>query len=106
MKQLDVSADRSYVSVGPGNLWYDVYSGLEGKNLAVVGGRVADIGVGGLTLGGGISFFTGKRGWACDNVLAYEMVTSEGDILEVTYESYPDLFWALRGESELCDFLW
>lgn len=38
--------------VGAGNRWLDVYSKLDPMGLSVVGGRVAEIGVGGLTLGG------------------------------------------------------
>jgi hypothetical protein len=39
------------------------------------------------------------RGWACDNIRNYEIVTAQGEILNVNYQSYPDLFWALRGGS-------
>ncbi len=63
----------------------------------VVGGRDAEIGVGGLTLGGGISWFSGRRGWALDGVKNYEVVVASGEILDVNLESYPDLYWALRG---------
>ena len=52
LKQIVVSADRSFTKVGAGNHWADVYSRLDPLGLSVVGGRVADIGVGGLTLGG------------------------------------------------------
>lgn len=51
----------------------------------------------GLILGGGISFFSNKHGWACDNVASYEVVTASGKIINVSYTSYPDLYWALRG---------
>lgn len=73
LKQVTVSADKTQTSVGPGNRWFDVYSKLQPQGLTVIGGRVSDIGVGGLTLGGGISFFSGRYGWACDNVNTYEV---------------------------------
>lgn len=73
MNSVTVSADQTQASYGAGNRWIDVYSKLETMGLAVIGGRVADIGVGGLTLGGGISFFSGRFGWACDNVNNYEV---------------------------------
>lgn len=73
LNQVTVSADQTQTSIGPGNRWYDVYSKLERMGLSVIGGRVSDIGVGGLTLGGGISFFSGRFGWACDNVNTYEV---------------------------------
>lgn len=51
-----------------------------------------------MTLGGGISFFSGRYGWACDNVNTYEVVFADGSIHEVNYSSpYSDLYWALRG---------
>jgi FAD/FMN-containing dehydrogenase len=59
--------------------------------------KVAAIGVGGLTTGGGISFFSNQYGWACDNVASYEVVTASGIIVTASPQSYPDLYWALRG---------
>jgi FAD/FMN-containing dehydrogenase len=53
--------------------------------------------VGGLTLGGGISHFANKYGWACDNVESYEVVTASGIIVTASATKYPDLYWALRG---------
>jgi FAD/FMN-containing dehydrogenase len=98
LNDITVSADRKQASLGPGNVWYDVYSTLSPMGLTVIGGRVSAIGVGGLTLGGGISFFSNRYGWACDNVNAYEVVFADGSIHEVTSTSeYDDLYWALRG---------
>ena len=58
---------------------------------------MAPVGVPGLVLGGGISFFSNKRGWACDNIAAYEVVTACGLVVTATPKDYPDLYWALRG---------
>lgn len=58
---------------------------------------MAPVGVPGLILGGGISHFASKLGWACDNVVSFELVTASGLAIEVTPKSSPDLFWALRG---------
>lgn len=54
LNQVTLSEDRTTASVGPGNTWYDVYNVLDAKNVSVVGGREAGVGVGGLTLGGKI----------------------------------------------------
>ncbi|KAE8548382.1 hypothetical protein EYB25_008760 [Talaromyces marneffei] len=97
MNDITVNEDRATVSVGPGNRWVDVYRRLENLNRTVVGGRIADVGVGGLTLGGGISFFSNMHGWACDNVASYEIITASGDVLTATPTSHKDLYWALRG---------
>jgi len=73
LNEVTVSADKTLTRVGAGNRWVDVYSQLDPQGVSVVGGRVAAIGVGGLTLGGGISFFSGRHGWACDGVRNYEV---------------------------------
>jgi FAD/FMN-containing dehydrogenase len=52
MGSVELSKDKKSVKVGAGARWLDVYSTLEKDNLTVVGGRVSDVGVGGLTLGG------------------------------------------------------
>ena len=46
------NADGTIISVGAGARWTDVYTFLDSKNLALSGGRAAQVGVGGLTLGG------------------------------------------------------
>ncbi|KFY43930.1 hypothetical protein V494_01751 [Pseudogymnoascus sp. VKM F-4513 (FW-928)] len=97
LNQVTVSADKKQTSVGPGNVWYDVYTKLDPMGLSVIGGRVSAIGVGGLTLGGGVSFFSNRYGWACDNVNTYQVVLADGSIREVTPKSLPDLYFALRG---------
>lgn len=52
LNRIQVSPDNTTTQLGAGNRWGDVYSHLDPLGLSVVGGRVADIGVGGLTLGG------------------------------------------------------
>ncbi|KAF1954780.1 FAD-binding domain-containing protein [Byssothecium circinans] len=97
LNQVSVSSDKKIASIGAGNRWLNVYQSLEKEGVSVVGGRVATVGVSGLTLGGGISFFSNRYGWACDNVQSYEVVTASGLIINVSATSYPDLYWALRG---------
>ncbi|KAJ0162362.1 Bifunctional solanapyrone synthase [Colletotrichum tanaceti] len=99
MRGISLSSDRKVASVQPGNVWGDVYQELTKYDLTVIGGRISSVGVGGLTTGGGISFFSGLYGWACDNVDSYDkqVVIATGAIVRVTETSFPDLFWALRG---------
>lgn len=68
-----LSLHDGYVSVGAGWKWGAVFDFLEPEGLAVVGGRVADVGVSGLTLGCGLSTYSGKRGFACDNVKTFQV---------------------------------
>ena len=60
-------------------------------------GDTPSVGIGGITLGGGLGFLSRKHGLTIDHVLAAEVVTADGDVLEVDAERHPDLFWALRG---------
>ncbi|GAM91280.1 hypothetical protein ANO11243_093280 [Dothideomycetidae sp. 11243] len=99
LNEVTVSADRKVASIGPGNKWKHVYEVLEQQDLAVIGGRVADVGVGGLTLGGGLFFLSNQYGWACDNVHSYEkqVVTASGEIVTASPSENEDLYFALRG---------
>ncbi|KAL1888113.1 hypothetical protein Cpir12675_006296 [Ceratocystis pirilliformis] len=97
MAGVQLSHDRSTVVVGPGARWIDVSRSLDPEGLSVVGGRIGDVGVSGLLLGGGLSFFSGKLGFACDNVKEYEVVLASGQVVVASPDSYQDLFWALRG---------
>ncbi|KAI5862505.1 hypothetical protein GGS23DRAFT_570531 [Durotheca rogersii] len=84
--------------LGPGGKWKDVYAELERHGRTVSGGREAEVGVGGFLLGGGNTFYTSRYGWACDNVVAYEIVLADGSI--ITAEAggrHTDLFRALKG---------
>ncbi|KXH59262.1 FAD binding domain-containing protein [Colletotrichum salicis] len=95
---LALSNDKSTVSVGAGYRWRDVYSYLAPSGLAVVGGRIGGVGVPGLLLGGGISFYSNQYGFAADNVVRYQAVLSSGLVVEATAtNAYSDLFWALKG---------
>jgi FAD/FMN-containing dehydrogenase len=58
---------------------------------------VSITGIAGLTLGGGLGWLMAKYGLAADNLLAVELVTAAGEVLQVSAASHPDLFWALRG---------
>ncbi|KAF1831135.1 FAD-binding domain-containing protein [Decorospora gaudefroyi] len=97
LNMIELSDNKKIAKLGAGNKWESVFEELAKDGLAVAGGRTADVGVGGYTLGGGISFFASARGWACDNVRNFELVTAQGEILNVNYQTNPDLFWALRG---------
>jgi hypothetical protein len=73
LNQVTPSRDLSTVTVGPGNRWADVYFKLDALGIAIGGGRSAAVGVGGLTLGGGMSFFSPRYGFVCDNIVRYEV---------------------------------
>ncbi|KAL6786716.1 hypothetical protein J3E68DRAFT_420406 [Trichoderma sp. SZMC 28012] len=97
LKDITISDDRKSVTVGAGCRFGEIYDKLEAHGLGCVGGRISSVGVSGLTMGGGISFFSSERGLACDNVISYELVLANGQILNVSEKSHPDLFWGMRG---------
>ncbi|KAM0276819.1 hypothetical protein ACHAQH_006354 [Verticillium albo-atrum] len=96
---LAISSDRKSVQVGPGYKWGAVYKYLEQYDVAVAGGRLAPVGVPGLLLAGGVSFYGNQAGWAADNVLEYEVVLSSGRVVKASATENTDLFWALKGGS-------
>ncbi|KAL9638520.1 MAG: hypothetical protein Q9164_001505, partial [Protoblastenia rupestris] len=93
------SEDGSSVSMGTGAKWMDVSQVLDENGLAVVGGRNSAVGVGGLTLGGGLSFFSPRFGLVCSNILSYELVLASGSITTASASNNPDLWRALKGGS-------
>ncbi|KAK4185130.1 hypothetical protein QBC35DRAFT_28965 [Podospora australis] len=97
LKTVKYDAKAKHVSIGTGARWGEVYSVLDPYNVTVVGGRVVDVGVGGLTLGSGLSYLSDLYGLVCDNVVSFEVVLADGRIVEATPDKYSDLFWALKG---------
>jgi hypothetical protein len=65
--------------------------------LATGFGDTGSVGIGGLTLGGGVGYLSRANGLTIDDLLAAEMVTADGNIVEIDAENHPDLFWAIRG---------
>jgi FAD/FMN-containing dehydrogenase len=71
-------AETQLATVGPGARWEAVYTELDKYQRTMVGGRVMDVGVGGLTLGSGLSYLTDLYGLACDNIVSYEVRVNRG----------------------------
>lgn len=65
--------------------------------LATGFGDTGSVGIGGITLGGGIGYLVRKHGLTIDDLLAVEIVTADGELVHADAESHPDLFWAIRG---------
>lgn len=99
MADLTVDTDSETVRFGPGGRWADIYHALAPYDRIVAGGREGQVGVAGLILGGGKSFLTPRRGFACDNVLEFEVVLADGSIVKANKDEHADLFRALKGGS-------
>jgi FAD/FMN-containing dehydrogenase len=65
--------------------------------LATGFGDTGSVGIGGLTLGGGVGYLVRKYGLTIDDLLAAEIVTADGQLRRANAETHPDLFWAIRG---------
>ncbi|GIH61843.1 FAD-binding oxidoreductase [Microbispora siamensis] len=92
-----VDKERHLVRIGGGATWGQVASALAPHGLAISSGDTRSVGVGGLTLSGGIGWKVRKYGLALDNVVAAEVVTADGRVVHANAEENPELFWAIRG---------
>ena len=97
MRAVDVDPSASTARAQGGARWSDVNDAAGAHGLAVTGGAISTTGIAGYTLGGGLGWLMSTQGLACDNLIAVELVTADGEVLEVTDESHPDLMWGLRG---------
>ena len=97
MKGITVDPAARTATVEGGVVWAELNDAAAAHRLATTGGNVSTTGVAGYTLGGGLGWLMSKYGLAADNLLAVELVTADGEILQVDGSSHPDLFWALRG---------
>ena len=97
MKGIAVDPAARTATVEGGVVWAELNDAAAAHGLATTGGNVSTTGVAGYTLGGGLGWLMSKYGLAADNLLAVELVTAAGEILQVDGSSHPDLFWALRG---------
>lgn len=97
MKGLRVDPFAHTAWAQPGLLWQDFDHETQAYGLATTGGVVGETGIAGLTLGGGVGWLVRKHGLTCDNLLAADVVTADGQLRHASHDTNPDLFWALRG---------
>jgi FAD/FMN-containing dehydrogenase len=92
---VDIAGRTAWADTGLTTGEYTESTAMHG--LATGFGDAGTVGIGGITLGGGVGYLSRAHGLTIDNLLAAEIVTADGEILEVHDESHPDLFWAMRG---------
>lgn len=88
---------EGHVSIAAGERWANVYDKVQAQGLGVTGSRSAVGGIGGLALAGGLSFFSSREGFICDNVTNFEVVLASGEIINANASENADLWRALRG---------
>ena len=97
MKGIAVDADARTARAEAGLNWGELDAATQEHGLAVTGGRVPDTGIAGLALGSGSGWLERKLGFTCDNLIAAEVVTADGTVVQASADENADLFWALRG---------
>ena len=98
LNAVEYDAATEQAHIGPGARWKEVYERLDGHGRTVAGGRNAEVGVGGLLLGGGNTWYTPRVGFACDDVVAFDVVLADGRIVTADRSGeHADLFRVLKG---------
>ncbi|KAF2443250.1 FAD-binding domain-containing protein [Karstenula rhodostoma CBS 690.94] len=97
MRNVSIDLSNNTAKVQGGCIWKDVDEAAAPHKLAMIGGTINHTGVGGLTLGGGYGWLTGRHGLTIDEVRAVTMVLADGRIVTASSDENQDLFWAVRG---------
>jgi len=97
MKAIDIDKGKRIGKAQGGVLLVELDFKTQEVGLVTTLGTAADTGIAGLTLGGGQGRLMRTHGMTCDNVRAFEIVTADGKVLQVSAQQNPDLFWGLRG---------
>jgi FAD/FMN-containing dehydrogenase len=97
LKAADFDLEAGTVWAQSGLTAGELTSAAAERGVAVGFGDTGSVGIGGITLGGGIGYLVRKLGLTIDSLLGAEVVTADGQVLQVDADSHPDLFWALRG---------
>jgi FAD/FMN-containing dehydrogenase len=97
MKELQIDVNERTAWAETGLTAGEVTTAAAAHGLAIGFGDTGSVGIGGITLGGGVGYLVRKHGLTIDNLLAAEVVTADGQILQVDEKNHPDLYWAIRG---------
>jgi FAD/FMN-containing dehydrogenase len=97
MKAVQFDKATRILRIGGGARGADVHSALREPNMTLTHGRCAGVGAAGFVLGGGVGFNMRQYGLGCDQVVASEIVTADGEIRPLSATENVDLFWACRG---------
>jgi FAD/FMN-containing dehydrogenase len=97
LRELEIDEQAQTAWAGAGLLAGEYTEAAAEHGLATGFGDNGTVGISGITLGGGVGFLSRAHGMTIDQLLAAEIVTADGEILEVDDQRHPDLFWAIRG---------
>lgn len=100
LHDVKVNDQRTVVSIGGGAIWAQhVYPELVKLNLIAAGARAPGVGIGGFVTGGGLTHLARRNGWACDNIVGYEVVLGTGEQVYASKDKNSDLWLAISGGS-------
>ncbi|WP_157254005.1 FAD-binding oxidoreductase [Nonomuraea typhae] len=94
---VEIRPEERLARVGAGARWGQVQAAAGEHGLTGLAGSMPLVSVTGYTLGGGLSWFSRKYGYAAERVRAFDVVDADGVARRVSADSDPDLFFALRG---------
>src|SRR5437867_3154055 len=97
MRALDIDAEGRSAWAETGLTAAEYTTAADAHGLATGFGDTGSVGIGGLTLGGGVGYLVRKHGLTIDDLLAADVVTADGQLRHVDAQTEPDLFWAIRG---------
>jgi FAD/FMN-containing dehydrogenase len=97
MRGIRVDPRAKRATAQGGCTWADFDHETQAFALAVTGGLISSTGIAGFTLGGGIGHLMRRYGLACDNLVAADVVTADGELVRASDEENPELLWGLRG---------
>lgn len=97
LKGIEIDPLTRIARVQPGVISAELAAAAGAHGLALTTGDTSTVGIGGLTVGGGIGFMVRKYGLTIDSLLSAEVVTAGGEIVQVSTSEHSDLFWAIRG---------
>lgn len=97
LKGIEIDAEAGVIHAQTGLTAGQYTTAAAEHGLATGFGDTGSVGIGGITLGGGVGYLSRKYGLTVDDLLGAEIVTADGQVLEVDADNHPDLFWAIRG---------
>ena len=97
MNHLDIDPDARTMWAESGATALEVTAKAAEHGLAIGFGDTGSVGIGGITLGGGVGYLGRKHGLTIDNLIAADIVTADGQLRRADADTNPDLFWAIRG---------
>jgi FAD/FMN-containing dehydrogenase len=97
LNSIQISADKKTATVGAGCTLGSVYEALAEQGLMIPAGTCGNVGIAGHVLGGGFGMSSRQFGLACDNVISFQLVNADSQLVNASADTNADLFWALRG---------